>query len=104
MTTIRDNGDASRYEILDGDELAGIVEYERRDGTIALLHTETLAGHEGKGIAGRLVRQVLDDARAAGVGVLPYCPYVRKLIADHPDEHLDLVPAEARDKFGLPAA
>jgi predicted GNAT family acetyltransferase len=99
---IHDHAEASRYEIVDGGELAGIAEYRRRDHAIAFTHTETRPGHEGKGVARRLVEFALADARRQGLAVLPYCPYVRKVIADHPDQYLDLVPVEARGEFDLP--
>ncbi len=102
MTTITDNTAAHRWEIFDGEELAGIVDYEVRDGVLALTHTETMDGHGGKGIARELVTTVLADLRTRGLGVLPYCPYIRKLIADDPAEWLDLVPADARARFDLP--
>ena len=49
-----------------------------------------------------LIRQVLDEQRAAGRQVLPYCPFVKAYISSHPD-YLDLVPASQRAKFGLEA-
>ncbi len=104
MTTILDNAEAHRWEIFEGDELAGIVDYQVREGALALTHTETMDGHGGKGIARQLVTAVLTDLRRRGLGVLPYCPYIRTLIADNPEEWLDLVPAEARGKFDLPPA
>jgi hypothetical protein len=99
---IHDDPEASRYEILDGGELAGIAEYRRTERAIAFTHTETRPGHEGKGVARRLVEYALADARTQGLAVLPYCPYVRKVIAEHPTEYLDLVPVEARAEFDLP--
>jgi predicted GNAT family acetyltransferase len=104
MSTVRDNPADSRYEILDGDDVAGIAEYTLTEGVIAFTHTETLAGHEGKGLAKQLVTAALAAARAQGLAVMPHCPYVRKVIADNPAEYLDLVPADARSEFGLPPA
>lgn len=104
--TVRDNTDQHRFEIFDGEdgeEPAAFLEYELRPGAIALIHTETVKGHEGKGIAKQLVTAVLAEARSRGLAVLPHCPYVRKVIADNPAEYLDLVPAAAREKFSLPS-
>ena len=103
MATVRDNPAEHRYEIHEGTVLAGFVTYERRDRTMTFVHTETEPGHEGKGIARQLVTTALAEARANGLGVLPRCPYVRKIIADNPAEYLDLVPSGARAAFGLPA-
>ena len=37
---------------------------------------------------------------AGGLDVLPYCPFVRSYIFDHP-EYRDLVPTSAWDSFDL---
>ena len=57
--------------------------------------------HRGRGLAGVLVRPVLDDARARGLAVLPHCPYVAAFIDGHREEYLDLVPVDRRAQFGL---
>lgn len=51
-------------------------------------------------LGGKLVAHALDDVRARGLAVLPFCPFVNSYIEGHP-EYLDLVPAEHREKFGL---
>jgi hypothetical protein len=35
--------------------------------------------------------------------VLPFCPYVRKVIAENLSQYLDLVPVEERERFDLPS-
>jgi len=97
-----DNPPAQRFEIRDGDELAGFVEYHLHDNEIAFLHTEVSASYQGQGVAGDLTRHVLDDARQRGRTVLPYCPYTRGWIGRHPD-YVDLVPESYRARFALPA-
>jgi predicted GNAT family acetyltransferase len=42
----------------------------------------------------------LDGARAEGLAVLPFCPFVNAYIEKHP-QHADLVPEAFRAKFGL---
>jgi predicted GNAT family acetyltransferase len=97
---IIDNPDHHRYEIRVSDELAGFVQYRRREGLIALIHTETDKRFEGQGLASQLIAAVLDEARAAGVAVFPFCPFVNGYISRHP-EYVDLVPEEFRSEFGL---
>jgi predicted GNAT family acetyltransferase len=97
---VRDNPDERRYEIHSDGRLAGYLIYGSRPGLIALVHTETLAEFEGRGLGSELVRGALDDARARGMSVLPFCPFVNKWIERHPD-YLDLVPEGERDRFGL---
>ena len=99
-TTVRDNAEAHRYEIHEDGHLAGFVVYTIRDTLADFVHTETLAGFEGRGLASTLVRGALDDARARGWQVRPSCPYVRSFIAANP-EYVDLVPAAARVRFEL---
>jgi len=90
--TITDAPDASRYEArLDG-ELAGILEYVVKRNRIALAHTEVLPAFEGRGIAGRLAKFALDDARLRGLGVIVMCPFVRAYVERHPEER-DIVRA-----------
>jgi uncharacterized protein len=97
---VADNPDRSRYEILDGDELAGFAEYHRYKDEIAFTHTEIDPRFEGRGLGGRLARAALDAARAQGLAVLPYCPFIRDWITRHP-EYTDLVPREQHERFGL---
>ena len=97
---IIDNPEHHRYEIRVDDELAGFVQYRRREGLIALIHTEIDTRFEGRGLASQLIAAVLDEARAAGVWVFPFCPFVNGYISRHP-EYADLVPEEFRAEFGL---
>ncbi|KNE79300.1 MULTISPECIES: GNAT family N-acetyltransferase [Streptomyces] len=102
-TAVRDNPVGNRYEIHDGERLAGFSDYRLTDDRrIAFTRTETLPEFRGRGLAGRLVAGQLDDARRRGLAVLPFCPYVRKYIAEHADAYLGLVPAQDRARFGLP--
>ena len=50
------------------------------------------------GLASQLIRSALDEARAAGREVLPFCPFVRSFIQRHP-AYVDLVRKPQR--FGL---
>jgi predicted GNAT family acetyltransferase len=97
---IIDNPDAHRYEIRVSDELAGFVQYRRRPGLVAFIHTEIDTRFEGQGLGSQLIAGVLDEARSAGVAVLPFCPFVNGYISRHPS-YVDLVPEEFRAEFGL---
>ncbi len=75
-----------RYEAhLDG-ELAGILEYTVKRGRIALIHTEVLPLHEGRGVGSALVRFALDDARRQELRVIAMCPYVQSFLTRHPQD------------------
>lgn len=97
---IRDDPAAGRLEILVDGRRAGYAAYRRHPEAIAYTHTEIEPEFEGRGLGGKLVRAALDRARAEGVAVLPYCPFVREYIEHHPDQ-LDLVPEGRREEFGL---
>jgi uncharacterized protein len=92
---VTDNSQKSRFELHVGGELAGFVMYRIRGQAIDLLHTEVEPGFQGGGLASRLARASLDDARARHLAVLPTCPYIRSWVRKHPD-YADLVPADIR--------
>ncbi len=102
--TVTDHEAEQRYELQIDGSVAAVVEYTLRPGVIALNHTETRPDFEGRGVAARLVRAVLDDARTRNLAVLPFCPYVNETIRRHPEEYLGLVPPDRRARFDLPAA
>jgi predicted GNAT family acetyltransferase len=75
----------------------GYVDYTMNAGHpdgdhLALTHTVVFDQYGGRGYAGELVRQVLDDVRATGNKVIPVCSYVVKYLEKHP-EYSDLVVA-----------
>ncbi len=97
---VRDAPEAERYEVHVDGALAGFAEYRRRPNLIAFTHTEVGDAYEGQGLASTLIRHALDEARAAGLAVLPFCPFVNGYITRHP-EYADLVPAGFREQFGV---
>jgi uncharacterized protein len=97
---VTDNPKQEQYEIRADGELAGFIQYHLRDGVIAFLHTEIDPRFRGHGVAGHLIQSSLEAARDRHLAVLPYCPFVRSWIADHP-EYADLVPEDERAIFHL---
>jgi predicted GNAT family acetyltransferase len=89
---IRFRPEARRFEIAAEGEVAGYARFYDRGGRRTFVHTEIDAAHEGRGLGGQLIRAALDQTRAAGLGVVPECPFVRAFIEDHP-EYADLVDA-----------
>lgn len=83
------NAAARRYEaVVDGH--LSICEYERADGRMVFTHTVVPGELRGRGIAEKLVRAALADARAGGSKVVPACSYVAKFIERH-KEYQDLL-------------
>jgi uncharacterized protein len=97
---VADNPEQEQYEIRVDGKVAALVQYELRDGTIVFLHTETDPRFRGQGLAGHLVQASLDAARERHLAVLPYCPFVRRWITEHP-EYADLVPDDTRAIFRM---
>lgn len=89
---VSDAPEAKRYEarVDEASEVAGIAEYMRTTELVAFVHTEVAPEYEGRGVGSALVRAALDEARAAGLQVLPTCPFFAGWIARHP-EYQDLV-------------
>jgi uncharacterized protein len=97
---VADNPEQAQFEIRADGELVGFVQYRLRDGVIAFLHAETDPPFRNHGVAGTLIQSSLDSARERHLAVLPYCPFVRSWITEHPD-YADLVPDDQRRIFGL---
>jgi predicted GNAT family acetyltransferase len=98
--TVTDASERRRFEIAVDGAVLGFAEYRRRPGVISFTHTEIDPARKGEGLGTRLAKAALDTARAEGLAVLPYCPFIQGFIDRH-REYLDLVPVERRAKFGL---
>lgn len=90
--TVRDNPELQRYEAIVDGELAGSIFYRELDDALILVHTEVEEAFEGQGIGSRLVAATLDDIRARGLQMRPFCPFVRAYLERHP-EYDDLIAA-----------
>ncbi|MCU1397459.1 MAG: hypothetical protein JWN62_568 [Acidimicrobiales bacterium] len=84
----------SRYELTVDGVVGAYAEYEIIGDTQVFTHTVTLPAMRGRGLAGKLVRRALDDARADARRVVPQCWYVAQFIDQHP-EYADLLAAGA---------
>jgi uncharacterized protein len=97
---VRDNPAQHRYEVFLGGAEAGFATYEERPGILAVMHTEVDPAFEGHGLGSALLGGILKDAKARGLQVLPYCPFLKAYLQKHP-EYVDIVPSAQRAKFGL---
>lgn len=81
----------SRYEIrLDGKTVGFTEAKERDDGVVLFSHTVIDDGHEGEGLASKLVAGALDDVRAQDRRIEVTCEYVLGFLTKH-EEYLDLL-------------
>jgi len=97
---VADAPERDRYELSIDGEVAGFAVYRVRPGLIAFVHTEVDEHLQGRGLGDRLIRFALEDTRARGLAVLPFCPFVKAFI-ERNREFEALVPDAYRDKFGL---
>jgi predicted GNAT family acetyltransferase len=95
--SVTNNEAARRYEAYVGDQVAFIA-YQRLGDRITFIHTEVPKALEGHGIAGKMARVALDEARANHLAVIPRCPFVADYIRRHP-EYAELVPPDDRARL-----
>lgn len=79
------SADRDRYEIIVDDQLAGFAAYADHNGQRIFYHTEIGEEFGGRGLAGVLVGSALADTRAAGLRIVPVCPFVKKYLTTHHD-------------------
>ena len=91
---VHNNPTENRYEVWADGELAGYAQYGLGRGRIAFVHTEVYESYEGLGLGSRLARAALDDTRARGLEVMPFCPFIAGFIERHLDQYRDLVAPE----------
>src|SRR4029453_1138926 len=91
-----ENNQAAQCWEAHGEEHVAVAEYRRRGDTIFFIHTEVPRELEGQGVASKLVRAALDEARAPHLAVVPFCPSVPGYIRRHPD-YKALVHPDYRD-------
>ncbi|MDX2294242.1 MULTISPECIES: GNAT family N-acetyltransferase [Streptomyces] len=86
---IRDVREKGRLEAYVDDVFAGVIVYfalDEEPHALVAVHTVVDADHEGRGIAGALVREFYAIAAREGVPVVPLCPYAAEWAERHPDE------------------
>lgn len=71
-----------RYEY-GSDDTRAVLDYGLNNRRMTITHTYVPGEFRGQGIAEKLVRAALADARAQKFTVVPQCSYVAKFIARH---------------------
>jgi uncharacterized protein len=74
----------SRF-LLEEDGLEAELQYRKRADRLILIHTEVPDALGGRGIGARLVRAAIAHARAEHLTVVPWCPFARRWLTDHPE-------------------
>ncbi len=76
--------DRCAFEYRAGGSVAELV-YRRRGERMILVHTGVPPALESHGVGGQLVRAAVAYAAAAGLTVVPACPFARAWLDSHPD-------------------
>ena len=84
-TEVRNDTDGHRF-VIDEDGVEAELLYRMRAGRLILIHTGVPDQLGGRGIGARLVRAALDHARAEQLTIVPWCPFARQWLADHPKD------------------
>ena len=84
-TTVRDNPDRSRYELVLDGEVVGIADYRIDGDRVVMPHTVIDPARRGGGLGAILVQGALDDIRRAGRTVVPTCWFVAEFLDLNPD-------------------
>lgn len=82
---IENNASARRWEATIDGQVVGFVDYRTKPGRVIFTHTQVDPDFEGRGIASRLARAVLDDALARDLRITLYCPFIRSYVERHPE-------------------
>lgn len=94
QVTVVDVPERERYEARTADGVfAGFAAYQRSPERVVITHVVVPTHLRGQGIASQLTVVGLDDARAAGLSVVPQCWFVAQYVDNHP-EYAGLVATE----------
>ncbi len=77
--------DRSRFELRDGDELLGWLDYRPAGASVILAHTEIAESHGQKGLGGLLVKTALVQLDERGKTAIPTCPFAAAYLHRHPE-------------------
>jgi hypothetical protein len=86
---VTDNQERRRFELVE-QGLTAFADYRLNGDVLVIPHVEAPVPLRGTGAAGRLMAGTLDRIRAAGLKVLPVCPYAAAYIRRHP-QYADLL-------------
>lgn len=81
---VLDNRERGRFELMVDGQLA-FATYARQGSTLVIPHVEAAPSLRGTGAADRLMRGVMEIARAEGAKVRPLCGYAAGWLRRHPE-------------------
>ena len=87
--SVTDNSARSRFEL--GEQgLTAFANYRRQGDVVIIPHVESPPPLRGKGTADRLMKGIVEKARADGFKIEPWCSYAAAWFRRHP-ENRDLL-------------
>jgi predicted GNAT family acetyltransferase len=72
--------------VVRGPDAEAELDYRLNGTRFVLAHTEVPEAWGGRGVGSRLIRAALARARAEQLTVVPWCPFARRWLKEHPDE------------------
>ena len=81
---VTDDQEEGRLLVIEGGVEAQLV-YDVEPGRLLLLHTEVPEAFRGRGIGARLVEAAVAKAGREQLTIVPWCPYARRWLKEHPD-------------------
>ncbi len=82
---VRNNPDASRFEIELSDGNRVVCEYNIAGKNIIFTHTEVPEEHEGEGLGSKIARYSLDWAKDNDYKIQALCPFIAAYVKRHPE-------------------
>ena len=81
---------AGEQFVMSMDGTTAMLEYKLHGDRLHLLHTEVPEVFRGQGVGGRLIEAALAKARTDHLTIVPWCPYARGWLKQHPDQISDV--------------
>lgn len=85
MITFAHDEAAQRYTAHHEGHVVGRINYRIKGAQLVIEETEISSRLRGQGVAGKLTRHVLDEARTDGRSVVVECPFVADFLTRHPE-------------------
>jgi len=82
--SVVDERDQDRFVVRVDAEVAQLV-YKVDGERLLLIHTEVPHALGGRGLGGLLVRAAVERAAAQRLLIVPWCPFARRWLRDHPE-------------------
>src|SRR6476620_9662540 len=85
------------FIIKEGEKQLGEMVVSISGNNLTVYHTEVVPEAEGKGLAKKMLQEMVDYARKNSLKVIQLCPYVHAQFKRHPDEYADLWQADEKE-------